>query len=246
MSLQKPSVQLYTVRDAIEANLDKAIDRVAAAGFTQVEPYGFVDRVDEFIEALSRNNLKAPTAHAMMVDQDWKPMLAAAQKLGVKTLIDPFTVPERWTNKEDVLVIAKAINEVAAAAGDYDLQIAYHNHNWEFSNQIDGAPALYTFIDALRDDVVLEIDTFWAEVGGQSAPEVLRKLGERVVAIHVKDGNRNGDVNLQVPAGQGEIPVREVLAAAPHALPVIEFDVYAGGDVFDGIAESLKFVNGAR
>ena len=246
MSLQKPSVQLYTVRDAIEANLDNAIDRVAAAGFTQVEPYGFVDRVDEFIEALSRNNLKAPTAHAMTVDQDWKPMLAAAQKLGVKTLIDPFTVPERWTNKEDVLVIAKAINEVAAAAGDYDLQIAYHNHNWEFSNQIDGAPALYTFIDALRDDVVLEIDTFWAEVGGQSAPEVLRKLGERVVAIHVKDGNRNGDVNLQVPAGQGEIPVREVLAAAPHALPVIEFDVYAGGDVFDGIAESLKFVNGVR
>lgn len=246
MSLQKPSVQLYTVRDAIDANLDDAIDRVAAAGFTQVEPYGFVDRVDEFIEALSRNNLKAPTAHAMMVDQDWKPMLAAAQKLGVQTLIDPFTIPERWTNKEDVLVIANAINEIAAAAGDYDLQIAYHNHNWEFAKLIGGAPALYTFIDALRDDVVLEIDTFWAEVGGQSAPEVLRKLGERVVAIHVKDGNRNGDVNLQVPAGQGEIPVREVLAAAPHALPVVEFDFYAGGDVFDGIAQSLKFVNEAR
>lgn len=246
MSKQKPSVQLYTVRDAIEANLNDAIDRVAAVGFTQVEPYGFVDRVSEYQAAFSRNNLTAPTAHAMMVDQDWKPMLAAAQELGVKTLIDPFTVPERWTNKDDVLVIAKAINEIASAAGDYELRIAYHNHNWEFSNLIGGAPALYTFIDALRDDVVLEIDTFWAEVGGQSAPDVLRKLGERVVAIHVKDGNRNGDVNLQVPAGQGEIPVLEVLAAAPNALPVVEFDVYSAGDVFDGIKQSLNFLNEVR
>ncbi len=246
MSKQQPSVQLYTLRDAVSENLQTAIDRVAAIGFTQVEPYGFVDRVDEFADALSRNNLTAPTAHAMMVDQDWKPMLAAAQKLGVKTLIDPFTVPERWTNKEDVLVIAKAINEIAVAAPDFGLQIAYHNHNWEFSNNIDGAPALYTFIDALSDDVVLEIDTFWVEAGGHSAPDVLRKLGERVVAIHVKDGNKNGDVNLQVPAGQGEIPVREVLAAAPNALPVIEFDFYTGGDIFDGIAQSLAFVNEAR
>jgi sugar phosphate isomerase/epimerase len=246
MTQQKPSVQLYTVRDAVAENLQSAIDRVAAVGFTQVEPYGFVDRVDEFKDALLRNNLKAPTAHAMMVDQDWLPMLAAAQKLGVETLIDPFTVPERWTNKEDVLVIAKAINAIAEAAPDFGLQIAYHNHNWEFANHIGGAPALYTFIDALNDDVVLEIDTFWVEVGGQSAPEVLRTLGERVVAIHVKDGNKNGDVNLQVPAGQGQIPVREVLAAAPNALPVIEFDVYSGGDVFDGIKQSLAFVNEAR
>lgn len=246
MSKLKPSVQLYTVRDAIAENLNDAIDRVAAVGFTQVEPYGFVDRVDEFTEALSRNNLSAPTAHAMMVDQDWKPMLAAAQKLGVQTLIDPFTVPERWTEKEDVLAIARALNEIASAAGDYELRIAYHNHNWEFANLIGGAPALYTFIDALRDDVVLEIDTFWAEVGGQSAPEVLRKLGERVVAIHVKDGNRNGDVNLQVPAGQGEIPVLEVLAAAPNALPVVEFDSYTAGDIFDGIKASLKFLNEVR
>jgi sugar phosphate isomerase/epimerase len=246
MTKQQPSVQLYTVRDAIAENLQSAIDRVAAAGFTQVEPYGFVDRVDEFKEALLRNNLQAPTAHAMMVDQNWLPMLAAAQKLGVKTLIDPFTIPERWTNKEDVLVIAKAINAIAEAAPDFGLQIAYHNHNWEFANQIDGAPALYTFIDALHNDVVLEIDTYWVEVGGHSAPEVLRTLGERVVAIHVKDGNKNGDVNLQVPAGQGEIPVKEVLAAAPNALPVIEFDAYSDGDVFDGIARSLTFVNEAR
>ncbi len=246
MSKQQPSVQLYTVRDAVAENLDAALAGVVAAGFTQVEPYGFHERADEFVELLAKHNLNAPTAHAMMVDQDYEPMLAAAAKIGVKTLIDPFTVPERWTNKEDVLKIAASINEINAKAKQYGLTIGYHNHNWEFSNIIDGRPALYTFIDALDSDVVLEIDTYWVEVGGQSAPAVLRELGNRVVAIHVKDGTKDGNVEAQVPAGQGQIPIREVLAAAPNALPVIEFDFYTGGDVFDGIKQSLTFVNEAR
>lgn len=243
---QKPSVQLFSIRDAISENLQDAVDRIAAIGFTEVEPYDFVGRLQEYAEALTRNNLTAPTAHAMMVDENWMPMLAAAQKLGVKTLVHPYIVPERWTNKDDVLVVAKAINEIASAAPDFGLQIAYHNHNWEFANLISGAPALYTFLDSLRDDVVLEVDAYWVEVGGQSAPDVLRKLGERVVAIHVKDGDKNGDYDLQVPAGQGQIPILEVLAAAPHALPIIEFDTYATGDVFDGIKQSLAFLNAAR
>lgn len=246
MSKQQPSVQLYTVRDAVAENLDKALERLAALGFTQVEPYGFHERADEFVELLTKHGLTAPTAHAMMVDQDYVPMLAAAQKIGVKTLIDPFTVPERWTTKEDVLKIAASINEIAAKAKEFGLKVGYHNHNWEFANIIDGRPALYTFIDALDSDVVLEIDTYWVEVGGQSAPEVLRELGDRVVAIHVKDGTKDGNVQAQVPAGQGEIPVREVLAAAPNALPVVEFDFFTGGDVFDGIKQSLAFVNEAR
>lgn len=246
MSKQKPSVQLYTVRDAVAVNLDDALGRIAALGFTQVEPYGFHERADEFVELLSKHGLKAPTAHAMMVDQDYEPMLAAAAKIGVKTLIDPFTVPERWTTKEDVLKIAASINEINAKAKEYGIQIGYHNHNWEFANIIDGRPALFTFIDAVDADVVLEIDTYWTEVGGQSAPAILRELGDRVVAIHVKDGTKDGNVEAQVPAGQGEIPVLEVLAAAPNALPVVEFDFYTAGDVFDGIKQSLAFLNEVR
>ena len=46
------SVQLYTVRDAIAADLPGTLRRLADIGFTQVEPWGFVERVDEYAEAL--------------------------------------------------------------------------------------------------------------------------------------------------------------------------------------------------
>ena len=47
-------------------------------------------------------------------------------------------------------------------------------------------------------------------------------------------------VNLTIPAVHAEVGQR-ILAAAPQALRVIEFDAYAG-DVFEGIAESFSWL----
>ena len=242
----KPSVQLYTLRDALDVDLPGTIARVAEIGFTQVEPYGFVDKVDALEKALSENNLVATTGHAHFIGEDAKPILEAAKRLGIKTLIDPFTLPEEWKDVSRIDYFASELNRISAEAKDHGIRIAYHNHYWELAERVGDEIAFDYFIDKLSPEVVIELDAFWCEVGGVSAPEYLKKHGDRIVAIHVKDGTKDGNLDNQVPAGTGEIPIREILAAAPHALPVIEFDFYKGGDVFDGIAQSLKYVNEAR
>ena len=40
----------------------------------------------------------------------------------------------------------------------------------------------------------------------------------------------------------GGLPIAEILAAAPQAAPIVELDAYAGGDVFDALAESRRFI----
>ena len=42
--------------------------------------------------------------------------------------------------------------------------------------------------DQLDDAVLLEVDTYWAAVGGQDVPALLGRLGDRVRYLHVKDG----------------------------------------------------------
>ena len=74
----------------------------------------------------------------------------------------------------------------------------------------------------------------------------MRKHGARIVALHIKDGTKDGNLENQVPAGTGEIPIKEILAAAPHALPVVEFDQYVKGDLFEGIAQSLAYIEEVR
>jgi len=245
VSKLNPSVQLYTLRDFVAADLDATLERVAEIGFTQVEPYGFVDRADEYAVLLPKYGLTAPTGHAAFIGKDATPILEAAQKLGIKTLIDPYTLPEEWKDASRIDYFAGELNRIAEQAKAYDITIAYHNHFWELAEKVNGEIAFDYFISKLHSDVVIELDTYWCEVGGVSAPEYLKKHGARIVALHIKDGTKDGNRENQCPAGTGEVPVKDILAAAPHALPVVEFDQYQG-DLYAGIAQSLAYIEEVR
>ena len=85
--------------------------------------------------------------------------------------------------------------------------------------------------------MVLEVDTYWAAVGGADVRRPCsRRLGDRVKFIHVKDGDGLRGRHAQVPAGDGVIAVRDILGAATGLRSrVVEFDDFAG-DIFDGVA----------
>jgi sugar phosphate isomerase/epimerase len=235
------SVQLYTVRDAIALDLPAALERVAAIGYRTVEPYDFVARASEYAELIPANGLSAPTAHAQLVGQPLEPIFAAATKLGIGTVIDPHIDRALWTSVDDIARSADALGEIARAAADHGLRIGYHNHWWELQNRIAGVPALEVFVDRLSDAVVLEVDTYWAEVGGVPAAALLERLGDRVVAIHVKDGAISQVNTEQVAVGAGKVDVLAILAAAPNALRVVELDDF-DGDVFTALADSLAYL----
>ncbi|MDO7880936.1 sugar phosphate isomerase/epimerase family protein [Salinibacterium soli] len=241
MSAQPLSVQLYSVRDAFAADPAAALARLAEIGFTTVELYGFVDRADEFAALLPPAGLTASSAHASLVGQDVVPVFEAAKKVGVTKIIDPFIPAERWQTSDDVVAIATELNRVSAIAADIGISVGYHNHAWELSTKVDGTTALEALADNLDPAVFLEVDTYWSFVGGVDPVGLLGRLGDRVQFIHVKDGEPTGDTKAQQPAGSGEVPVLDVLAAAPQAVRVVEFDDYAG-DVFDGLAASVSFL----
>lgn len=239
------SVQLYSVRDALAADLPGTLDRLAGLGFANVELFGFTDRVDEYRTALANSGLTALSGHASLADQDDAARaIDAAAALGMRTLIEPM-IRHDWETAEGVHAIADRLGQIAAQAQPLGIEVGYHNHTWEFESEIDGHSAFDVFTDRLDPAVVLEIDTYWAEVGGASAPALLARLGDRVRLLHVKDGPISTDASAQQPAGSGDMPVKEILAAAPRAVRVIEFDDYAG-DLFDGIAQSLRFVSTAE
>jgi sugar phosphate isomerase/epimerase len=52
---------------------------------------------------------------------------------------------------------------------------------------------------------------------GESPQDVLRALGDRIHLVHVKDARRRGDDWELVPLGEGDVPVRESLAALDAA-----------------------------
>ena len=218
------SVQLYTVREALGQDFDGTLGKLASFGFTQVEPFALLNFADELRDGLPKNGLTAPTTHVHLVGEDHDAICELAAELGIQTIIEPYVDPTRWQAEADISEIASELNAVATKAAGYGLRVGYHNHHFELESKINGVHALEVLADRVAPEVVLEVDTYWAYAGGADVPALLTRLGERVVALHLKDGDGSLDTSKQVPLGSGVLPVWDIIAAAPDALRVVELD----------------------
>lgn len=240
------SVQLYTVRKALAEDFDATLAKIAGYGYTQVEPFEFVAYFDDLSTGLAAHDLSAPTTHVgLLAADDLDDVFAKAKALGIGTLIQPYTDPARWQTAEGIADIAAGLNAAAGRAADHGLTVGYHNHQFELESRIDGVHGLEVLAGQLDPQVVLEVDTYWAHVGGADVPALLGRLGERVVALHVKDGDGTMDNTKQVAVGSGVMPVMDIVAAAPNALLVVELDD-SEGDLLEAVGASRQFLLGAE
>jgi sugar phosphate isomerase/epimerase len=259
--MTKPSIsiQLWTVRAELESDPDGTLARLSDIGFTRVEAFGFVDRADALAEAFARHGLTSPTGHASLTSAVENPfatleapsneqVFAAAVTLGMTTVFDPFVAPERWETVEEITKTAELLNAAAGTAAAHGITVGYHNHNMELLNSVDGTYALEVFAELLAPEVVLEVDLYWAAAGGADVVALVERLGERVVALHVKDGTLDPLPNLgsvptdQVPAGTGVVPLDAALEAAVSArYAIVEFDAYQG-DIWEGVTAGFEYL----
>lgn len=267
MALPETSVQLYTLAAEFTADMEGSLDKLAAIGLRNVEAFDFVGRPDRIRTALDASGLASPTGHApLLSDELWTPdgaiptpapevVFEAAAKIGMKTVIDPFVEPARWLTLEGVTDIADRLNALADTAATFGLEVGYHNHAQEFIAEFDGESAFERFVSLTDERVIIELDLYWALVGGQDVPALVSRLGDRLMAAHVKDGiapehnpfapgaGEFGSATLdQRHAGTGDVPLATALRAATALqYAIIEYD-NAPGDVFADIAASYAFL----
>lgn len=236
------SVQLYSVRDAFAEDAVGTLTRLRDIGFDAVEPYALMEFEATLARALPASGLAAPSAHASLVSApDVGAVLDAAERLGIGTVIEPSVREDAWGSADAVARTAERLGEIAALAAPRGITIGYHNHWWEFAD-FDGRTGLELFAEVADPSVVLEVDVYWVQTAGVPVADLIEALTDRVRFLHVKDGPATRDTSAQLPAGRGAIALDAALEAAPGAVRVVEFDAY-GGDVFEGLAESLAWLD---
>ncbi|MFJ4411775.1 sugar phosphate isomerase/epimerase family protein [Streptomyces sp. NPDC088910] len=225
MTAEHPlGIQLYSVRDDLGPDrLDGTLARLAALGFTHAEPYDILTDPAGLAAALRDSGLHAATAHSSVLRHDTAEIVDAAVESGIGTVITPWVAPDSVADRSGVQRLADTLNAAAEQAAARGVRIGYHNHDFEFAQRVDGVPAYEVLAGLLDPAVVLELDVYWAGVGGADVFELLPRLGDRVRLLHVvrdrEPGNDRPVLGVDATDRMAEVVA---LAAPVLELPVVE------------------------
>jgi sugar phosphate isomerase/epimerase len=253
-SLNGPlAVQLWSFREDFKKDVPGTLKRVRALGFTDVELAGYYGMTaKQFRAALDQAGLRAVSMHIEYeeardkldeVIRDAKTL--GAQYVGVPWIKSPFT-------REDCLAAIQVFNQAGQKLAANGLKFFYHLHGYEFVPDKGGPGTLFDLLMTKTNPryVSIQLDTFHVVYPGQDPVKLLQKYPGRFSSLHLKDirkgvvGDNSGDFKEADarPMGQGKIDWPAVFAAARKAgvkYYIIE-DETTG--VWEGIAESLKYL----
>jgi sugar phosphate isomerase/epimerase len=253
-TLQMPvGLQLYTVGKEFDEDPKGTLKQVAAAGYRQVEtsPMSKLD-AKELRPLLDDVGLQNPSGHYLLPDllKDLDSKIASANALGQHYMVvtvpwmadtsrihaDPaagqmgfFMAMLSSFTLDDFKWNAEQFNKVGAQLKKAGLQLAYHNHNFEFKTYEGGVTGYDEFVRLTDPDLVkLELDCGWVTVAGRDPVQYLTKFPERYYLLHIKDFKKGfaptqklGETGEGAPVptelGRGSIDYSRIFHAAKTA-----------------------------
>jgi len=241
-------LQLYTVRKAMETELEGTMRKVADTGFLGIESYPLPANVTLARAAgvFKGAGLKVLGMHTQLpVGAEREAVLRMAESYECdRVIFAGWPEGEKYRNLDALKHMAEVYNETGRFLEKRGLHFGLHNHWWEFELH-DGYYPFYYLLNHLDDSLFFEIDTYWAKTGGKDPARVVSDFGARAPLLHIKDGPAiKGDLaNKQVPAGEGVMDFPAIVKAGAENIQwmIVEFDEYEK-DIFDGIRKSYAYL----
>ena len=230
-------LQLYTLRHQLKEDVVGTIKAVKEMGYKQVEPYEF-PKYKKPIEVARDIGLEVHSTHitwnSVLHPEDktvapFAKVLEEAQAAKIKHLIVPTIEPKDRLTLDGYKRAAEKCNRAAAEAKTAGIQLAYHNHTFEFDPMEGGKAGYDVLMEEFSADMLFEVDAFWVQLGKRDPAKLIRSLKGRVTQVHLKDltggvklpEKIEGWWSLPVEAfaslGDGIIPVNPIVEAAKEA-----------------------------
>ena len=245
-------VQSYSFRDR---SLDDAIKAMVEVGLGSCELWSnHVEPKDllESREAIRRWRLSVPL-------DEFKAVRAKFDRAGVELYAYNLSIRDDFTDAEiergfemakalGVHVMTSSSNVSTARRIDpfakrHKMRIGMHNHsNVDNPNEFSTPESFARAMEGASDYIAINLDIGHFTAANFDAVEFLRRHHDRIVTLHIKDRKRNQGPN--VPFGQGDTPIKEVLALLrQYKWPIpanIEYE-YDGKDTVEELKRCLDY-----
>ena len=215
-------LQLYSVRGLMapgakyENNLSALLDTLGKMGYTHFEAASYDNengtfyglKPEEFKKAAEDAGVKITSSHTgRSLNEDelksgdltelrawWNKAIADHKAAGISYIVAPWMpVP---TTLADLQKQCDAFNEIGRMCAEQGLKFGYHNHSHEF-NKIEDVPMLEYMIEHTDpENVLYELDVYWAVIGDASPVDLFNKYPGRFKLLHIKDRREIGQSGM--------------------------------------------------
>lgn len=253
----KIGVQLYTLRDDIRKDAKGTIQKVAALGYKEIETFGYNNgkwfglNPAELSSVLKANSLTSPSGHTFPGsiflkagwEETWKKAIQDSKAIGQKFIVIPYLEPQYQKSADNYKKIAAGLNEAGKIAKSSSIQLAYHNHDFEFVD-LEGQTGFQILAKETDPSLVkFEMDIYWVKKAGLDPVALFRKYPGRFVMWHVKDMD-NTEKKFFTEVGNGVIDFKSIFANAKlsgmkHFF--VEQDVCPGPPL-ESISKSISYL----
>lgn len=190
MSNVNVGIQLYSVKDEItKYGIDEVFAALRDAGCDSVEFAGFYGIPPMEMKAkLEKYGLKPHAAHISL------PLIPESMEyidvLGIKEVYLPSYYIDKLRTEEGFAEFVEWVNRLKPELDARGITFGYHNHARELEGDVDLLDKMSRAIDGFK----IELDIYWALAGGYDPSELIKKYGDRLTALHIKDMHPDADV----------------------------------------------------
>ena len=180
-----------------------------------------------------------------------------ARRFGVKTVVGvPYEMEEGAPGKEAERVASrKQLEYIDKLVKEFDIRYAIHNHGPQVAKMFPDVAAGYELIKDLDRRIGFCLDVGWEFACDRDPAETIRKYGERIYDIHLKNfalnppgGGKIGDRELTtVPMPRGAIDYARIFKTLAEVgyEDVCAFEYERDfEDNLEGLAESVGYARG--
>lgn len=207
------AVQQFQLRTVIgtQEKAENTLRLMKEAGYDGIELCGFmIKKMPVMVRALTRlagmpmgksGNLdwekliKASGLKVVSVHEDLgsilrapEEMIAEAEHFGTDKIVMTGMYRFDFSDKEEVLKLARQLNQAGKLLLEGGISFLYHNHNCEFRKVEPHKTAYRLLMEETDPDLVnFEFDSYWPTEAGADALRLMEELGERLKLYHIND-----------------------------------------------------------
>ncbi|MEN0003854.1 MAG: sugar phosphate isomerase/epimerase [Bacteroidota bacterium] len=257
-------IQLYTVRDDMEKDPIGTLEKLSQMGYEHVESAGFKEGqyygmspkafkkvLDDLGLTLYSGHNSTGTAEPELrgcLYNDWELAVASAAEAGQQYMVIAYLQEQERQSLDDYKKVSEQLNVAGEMCKKYGLQLAYHNHDFEFE-KFDGQIAYDVMLDSTEAELLaMELDLYWITKAQYDPFAYFEKYEGRFPLWHVKDMDATAE-QFFTEVGNGIIDWEPIFRAAQTSGMqhfFVEQDQCKNHQPLESVAISLNYLTAMR